>query len=349
MHRRWTFSRRALTFLVAFVAAGCSAILAIPDSIDYGRVAPPVEGGVGARDGETDADAGPAPGAARGPNCDGLAPVCGGDARQDCCASGVVEGGEFIRAYDGVDGGPFVTTPLVATVSSFSLDTYEVTVGRFRPFVAAYPASLPQAGDGKNPSDPTDPGWNAAWTAGMVRPTSGVCEGTPLWTDAPSTADKLPMNCVSWFEAFAFCIWDGGRLPTEAEWNYAAAGGSEQRAYPWSVPPTDVTIDRTRAVFDVHQAERVGSVPDGRGRYGQLDLAGNVSEWVVDCRENIGSPPLVPCNDCALRTATPVSCGIHGGSWVDDSTSLTLRAAGRRSLEPSRRANITGFRCARAR
>src|SRR6185503_5212427 len=100
------------------------------------------------------------------------------------------------------------------------------------------------------------------------------------------------MNCVSWFEAFAFCAWDGGRLPTETEWNYAAAGGNEQRVYPWGA-----NIDLTKASYDCagdgsgtgtpncmfSDMLPVGSrSPQGDGKWGQADLAGNVWEWTLD-------------------------------------------------------------------
>ena len=64
---------------------------------------------------------------------------------------------------------------------------------------------------------------------------------------------------MNWFESYAFCIWDGGFLASEAEWNYAAAGGSEQRYYPWSSPATSTTIDGTYAVFFTSSTADVGS------------------------------------------------------------------------------------------
>ena len=59
------------------------------------------------------------------------------------------------------------------------------------------------------------------------------CSPYSTWTNTASTQENLPINCVNWWESYAFCIWDGGFLPSESEWEYAAAGGSQQREYPW--------------------------------------------------------------------------------------------------------------------
>lgn len=291
-----------------------------------------------------------------GQSCAGLLPTCGPNGNRDCCASSVIPGGTFNRGND--PGSP-------ATVSDFRLDIYEITVGRFRAFLAGYPANLPAPGSGRNPNDPADTGWDASWTPTLPVDATALrrqikCDPQPgfvTWTDSPSTNETLPMNCIDWFVAQAFCIWDGGRLPTEAEWNYAAAGGSEQRLYPWSVPPTDATVDPNHAVYTMGvnpPMSRVGSrSPLGDGKWGQSDLAGNLWELTrdqVDVSMPRSSYPL-PCNDCI--SAVPVdatwpgsSAAIHGGGIYNGPTSLKSSARdliGARSPE----ADI-GARCARA-
>src|SRR6185369_11301256 len=107
----------------------------------------------------------------------------------------------------------------------------------------------------------------------------------------------LPVNCLDWYEAHAFCIWDGGFLPSEAEWNYAATGGDQQRVYPWSSPPSSTAMDSTNAVYDGAPLLVVGSKSaGGDGRWGHADLTGSVAEWNLDW---YASPYASPCADCA--------------------------------------------------
>jgi formylglycine-generating enzyme len=130
----------------------------------------------------------------------------------------------------------------------------------------------------------------------------------------------------------AFCAWDGGYLPTEAEWNYAAAGGNEQRAYPWSIPPGSVmSLDGFHASYKeggdcvgdgmagcaVTDLTAVGTKPLGDGRWGQSDLAGNVFEWVLDW---YGTYPN-PCMDCANLKAGDVRM-FRGGDFNDNAATL---------------------------
>jgi formylglycine-generating enzyme required for sulfatase activity len=147
----------------------------------------------------------------------------------DCCQAIEVPGGEFNRFND---------KSLPASVSSFRIDTFEVTVGRFRSFVDAWPGSKPHVGDGAHPKN-AGSGWKAAWDKFLPESKEAfsellTCPGNPsktaTWTTTAGANERMPISCLSWYEAFAFCAWDGGRLPLEVEWLYSAVGGDEQRS-----------------------------------------------------------------------------------------------------------------------
>jgi formylglycine-generating enzyme required for sulfatase activity len=273
-----------------------------------------------------------------------------------------VPGGTFYRSYDGVTTTPYDYTSQAypATVSSFRLDKYPITLGRFRQFVAAWNAGWrPAAGSGKHGhlngglgladsggAGMYEAGWSAAlegsiatddgnWTANLL------CGAAATWTASAAGTERLPINCMLWQEAVAFCIWDGGFLPSEAEWNYAAAGGSEQRVYPWSSPPTSTAIDCSHSnympcggvVNDVgHES------PTGDGRWGHVDLAGNLLDLVLDYEANYANP----CVDCAFKPWIGGDAMRGGYFGADASTAVaSARSSG------GGRIKIAGARCAR--
>jgi formylglycine-generating enzyme required for sulfatase activity len=168
---------------------------------------------------------------------------------------------------------------------------------------------------------------------------------------------------VTWQEAYAFCIWDGGFLPSEAEWGYAAAGGSEQREYPWGQ-----TAPGTANLFAIYSCyypsgtgtcaspptlaniAPVGTAPLGLAKWGQLDMSGEMADFNLDYIGPWGSagvpavPPYVsPCTDCMYQhMAGTTRYVFRGGSYAGGANTTY----GRNGDWPARSYGL-GFRCAR--
>ena len=302
------------------------------------------------------------------PSCVGLAATCGPNADEDCCSTATpIPGGTFFRSYDVAEDGTYANSSYLATVSPFVLDRFEVTVGRFRRFVKAglgTQENPPPIGAGSRRFNETDGqgGWNPEWSSMLPQHTAALAAAVKCdvnyqtWTDDETSAsDVLPINCVTWYEAMAFCIWDGGHLPTEAEWNFAASGGIEQRAYPWSSPGNSLEIDCAYANYNgdlpsgtycangtVGGALRVGSESsNGDARWGHADLAGSVWAWTLD---SYSTYPM-PCDNCANLTVSPNRV-LRGGSFFDRAP--ILRVGFRYELSSTVRGGSIGVRCARS-
>jgi formylglycine-generating enzyme required for sulfatase activity len=310
------------------------------------------------------------------PSCNGL-PLCSG--QRSCCDSPQVVGGETNRM-----GSNFRSDEQPQhdnKVDSFSLDRFEVSVGRFRRFVDAMPPA-PAADAGKNNAIPNS-GWSTAWNAMLpaqradwdARLTNNCGGGHPTWTSSPGGNEERPINCLTWYEAFAFCIWDGGRLPTESEWEYAAAGGRENRLYPfggneafgahelrpnWDCRGPDNPFNWNGCVTS--DILSPGSRSDD-ARWGQADMGGNVGEWVLDyyapsyawvgaCTTNCANLASSAAADAGAEAGADagpppaVMRSTRSGNWRTGDFS-DIRSSNRNALAADARSDTQGVRCAR--
>ncbi len=303
---------------------------------------------------------------------------------ENCCTSFEVRGGPYERTFTNTGSGATAGGD-PAIVSSFQLDKYLVTVGRFRQFVNAYSSAagwLPEPGSGKHVhvnaghglvvttgSDPTyEPGWVAGDAQFLGPNTLNLTQCTyasqpaSTWTDGPAGNENLPINCVNWFEAYAFCIWDGGFLPSEAEWEYAAYGGSQLREFPWGSTPPGTSNQyaiygcnyptSSGSCQGVTKIAPVGTATLGAALWGQLDMAGDVWEWNLDAPAQYSGL----CQDCYQGGTQSVPNGTiddtelekanRGGSYSEDASSFPANRRG--GVFGYSRNAAQGFRCARS-
>lgn len=147
----------------------------------------------------------------------------------------------------------------VRIANGYWIDKYEVTNKAFQAFV--------QDGGYQNKALWSEAGWE--WLS------SQYIEQLPRY--CLGNVPDNPVACLTWYEAEAYAKWRGGRLPTEAEWEYAARG-PEALTYPWGNE-----FDSSRCnVVDSKGLQPAGSYPTGASWVGALDMAGNVMEWVQD-------------------------------------------------------------------
>jgi formylglycine-generating enzyme required for sulfatase activity len=146
-----------------------------------------------------------------------------------------------------------------------------------------------------------------------------------------------PINCVEWFQSLKFCEFKGARLPTEAEWEFAARG-TDGRKFPWGNQPPDPS----RARFSAVGTAPVDTYGAGASPFGILNMAGNVWEWASDWR---GPYPGGAVTDPS-GPATGTSRITRGGGWNHPAD--WLRATNRDSDGSDTRSARVGFRCVKS-
>lgn len=166
----------------------------------------------------------------------------------------------------------------------------------------------------------------------------------------PQGQGDFPVVYVNWFQASHYCRWQGGRLPTESEWEKAARG-KQSFIYPWGNRFESEYANVSSGPYDRGRARPVGSLPQGKSPYGALDMVGNVWEWVdSDYAPYPGSTEEVSGygeGNKVMRGLSFEAVGHHTPLLYQKVVAISARASFRSYDHSSARLRDVGFRCAR--
>ncbi|MFF8844196.1 formylglycine-generating enzyme family protein [Streptomyces sp. NPDC015127] len=292
--------------------------------------------------------------------------VAGISSRPAGSSAGMVllPGGEFLMGADDAESIPDDGEGPVRAVrlAPFHIDAHAVSNEHFAAFVDdtgyvtdaerigwsyVFAGFLPADLRRRSPRPPATPWWCGVEGASWRRPEG---PGSSL-----RERDGHPVVHVSWNDASAYARWSGKRLPTEAEWEYAARGGLEQRRYPWGDeldPDGDHRCNIWRGRFPAKNTADDGYrgtapvdafAPNG---YSLHNMAGNVWEWCADwwSAEHPPGRPLVSPRGPSTGSAKVIRSGSH---MCHASYCNRYRVAARTACEADGSSGHTGFRCVR--
>jgi formylglycine-generating enzyme required for sulfatase activity len=254
-----------------------------------------------------------------------------------------IPGGSFYMGSD--EGLPLEKPAHQVTLDPYCIDEFEVTVEQYKACSDA----------GRCKRAPTANDW-ANITEKDRKAFDPLCN-----IRDPIAKATHPINCVDWDMASKFCHEQGKRLPTEAEWEFAARG-PDGRAYPWGdEDPAAGHLNacgkecvawgkkngvEEKAMYDVDDGfpntAPVGSFPKGASRYGVKDVVGNVWEWVADWYAEYGKEELKDPKGPASGDERV----IRGGAW-NGSYPSWVRPTFRYKDAPTKRSYGIGMRCAK--
>lgn len=301
----------------------------------------------------------------------------------------LIPGGTFAMGGDNEQASPDEYPKHEVSVKSFWMDATEVTNAQFAAFVKAtgYRTTAEQKPDWESLKNELPPGTPKPADSMLVpaslvfTPSDGPVDlaNCSLWwrwqkgadwkhPEGPGSSilgkETYPVVQVSWYDAQAYCKWVGKRLPTEAEWEFAARGGLQNNIYPWGNEPVNegaAKCNSWEGEFPYWNTQKDGFLRSAPARsfapngYGLFDMAGNVWEWCSDwyhaeyyhsLQKGPTLNPQGPTKSYDPDEPYVPKRTLRGGSFLcNDKYCSGYRVSRRMKSSPDTGLEHTGFRC----